>query len=419
MGLVGLFLVGCQQESEAPFKPELPGNIEENLLEGEYIVVFKETTFGQSSDNRNRGIYSRGELVKHFEGARIQHTQAVADLAGEYGIESEQIDEIHVAGINGFSANLSPQQANRLANDERVAFVEQDYLFDMSNSLREMPLKDLNEEGGRGTLASLASSQTVPCGVSSVGGFVDASQSSNWIWLIGGGADPSHPDLNVITERPFAKRNNRITDAGTHLAGCAAAKDNGVGVVGVAAGAPVVNVPLRRNRVANLIGALVHVAKYYLPGDVVHIGYAYKGFSPAAAFIIKRLADRGVRFSIAAGDAASDAGMYFPGNIEYHNVYTVSAGDCDLHFASFSNYNNPPVDLRGVGVDALSTSSDRSFMFMTGTSVSSAYVAGYLLTVNTVQICGTINGDPDGDPDGVPCRGFGNDDDDDDDDDDD
>ena len=92
-----------------------------------------------------------------------------------------------------------------------------------------------------------AFAQLLPRGVNRVDGDLSSTVSGNGagsvntdIAIIDTGIQLSHPDLNVYRQKTFVSGTSSANDDnghGTHVAGIAAAKDNSIGVVGVAPGA--------------------------------------------------------------------------------------------------------------------------------------------------------------------------------------
>ena len=91
-------------------------------------------------------------------------------------------------------------------------------------------------------------SQKLPSGINRVDGDLDSTISGNGrgtqvnadIAILDTGIQLNHPDLNVYRQKTFVPGTASASDDaghGTHVAGIAAAKDNGIGVVGIAPGA--------------------------------------------------------------------------------------------------------------------------------------------------------------------------------------
>ena len=79
------------------------------------------------------------------------------------------------------------------------------------------------------------------------------------------------------------------------------------------------------------------------------------GFSSGLDQAVRNAANQGIKFSIAAGNAGSDADFWSPASAGDHpNVYTVSAVDNQYRMASWSNWDDPnggdDVDVAAPGV---------------------------------------------------------------------
>jgi subtilisin family serine protease len=145
---------------------------------------------------------------------------------------------------------------------------------------------------------------------------------------------------------------------GTHVAGTIAAKNDGNGVVGVAAGANVVPVKVLDRRgsgtFSGVIAGVDYVAANGSNGDVANMSLTGGGYS-ALDNAVSAAAAKGIKFALAAGNDGSNANNYSPARTNGGNIYTVSAINSSNVFASWSNYGNPPVDYAAPGVSVLST----------------------------------------------------------------
>ncbi len=308
-----------------------------------------------------------------------------------------KLDHVYKSAVYGFSAHMTPAQAERLmASEPDLAYYEHDQpMFAMQSQ----------------------PAQQTPWGITRVNGGVDATGKTAWV--IDTGIDLDHPDLNVDTSRStdfandfcfffycFDNGDNGGEDLnghGSHVAGIIAAKDNGIGVVGVAANATLVAVRVLdangSGSTADVIAGIDYVAANAAPGDVANMSLG-GGFSQALNDAVINAANKGIMFALAAGNESQDANNVSPASTEHPNVYTVSAIDDTDTFASFSNFGNPPVDCAAPGVNIYSTYKDAGYQTLSGTSMATPHVAGLLLiTGGHPNNGGLAQNDPDGNPD--------------------
>jgi len=123
--------------------------------------------------------------------------------------------------LNGYAAELSPTALAAVRADRRVARVSADRVF-------------------------RATAQALPTGINRIDGELSSTVSGNGggavnvnVAVIDTGIDSSHPDLNVVGGKDCAPGLgfNDLNGHGSHVAGTIAARDNDIGVVGVAPGA--------------------------------------------------------------------------------------------------------------------------------------------------------------------------------------
>jgi subtilisin family serine protease len=310
-------------------------------------------------------------------------------------VSEEAIERTYNKSLIGFSAKLNPEQVEALKNDSRVDYIEQDKII------------SLGKPGGGGTTQPV---QTIPYGITRVGGAGDGTGKTAWI--IDSGVDLDHPDLNVDVTRSISfltsGKNYQSPDDdnghGTHVAGTIAAKNNTIGVVGVAANATIVAVRVLNSQgsgtTSGVIQGVDYVAAHGNAGDVANMSLG-GGVSTALDNAVIAAAATGVMFAVAAGNESDDANNHSPARVNAPNVYTISAMNSTDSWASFSNYGNA-VDFCAPGVNITSTWKGGVYNTISGTSMATPHAAGVLLlTGGNPATSGNVLGDPDGTSDPI------------------
>ena len=297
----------------------------------------------------------------------------------------------------GFSAIVPPGRVAELRADPRVLLVEPDGPV----SLIE-PVRGEARPGGGG------GGQTTPWGIAYVGGSGDGSGKTAWI--IDSGIDLDHPDLNTSRACHVFFTGQSPDDQnghGTHVAGTVAAKNNGVGVVGVAANAFVCAVrvlgPSGSGSWEGVVNGVNHVAANGASGDVANMSLGGNGSNATLEKAIQDASAKGIRFVLAAGNEGDDANLHTPARVNGPNIYTISAINSSACLASWSNWGNPPIDYAAPGVSILSTYKGGGTRTMSGTSMAAPHVAGILL-MGSIRTIGSANCDPDGEADPIASR---------------
>jgi subtilisin family serine protease len=339
---------------------------------------------------------SQGAQSKEGAHDYIVVLKANADVNAVLGSyeRGTSVHDVYSGALNGFAARLSPKTVSALESDSRVLFVSAD-----------RPVH--------------ATGQQTPTGVSRIGagnglkiGGVQTAGEGVGVAVIDTGIDLTHPDLAPVQKGMNCVDHSKpVTDDnghGTHVAGIIAARDNGIGVVGVAPAATLYAIKALDSSAsgtwASVICGIVWAANH--PGLVRVVNMSFTGSGTATPsnldcsngnndafhYAICRATKLGITFIAAAGNDSSDAANTVPA--AYVEVIAVSAiadsdgkpgglgpppaclgGQLDDHFATFSNFG-AVVDLAAPGVCILSTYIGDGYATLSGTSMAAPHVAG-------------------------------------------
>jgi len=386
VGIASVMMLGSCNKDSVEFlqneDQELVNLKDGDIIPGQYVVLLKE---GVTSVKSAKLSYPGSQDLMRNEVKKILKATKIA--------EREPLN-VYTAGVEGFAVKLSEEEASSLENNPGVRGVWPDKVVILKKPAPEpTPLP----------------AETTPPGIDRVGGGATYTGTKR-IWIIDTGIDLDHEDLNVDTEtgKTFVPRTTTPDDDnghGTHCAGIAAAIDNTVGVVGVAAGAPVVPVKVLDKRgsgaYSTIIAGVDYVTATGVAGDAVNMSLGGSAYTALDLEVIE-MAAKGLFVALAAGNESDDADNHSPARANHANIYTISACDKFDVFASWSNYGNPPVDYCAPGVSILSLYKNGGMATMSGTSMAAPHACGVLLaTAGNPKSDGFVSGDPDGEPDPI------------------
>jgi subtilisin family serine protease len=308
-----------------------------------------------------------------------------AKKAKEKGAE---VVDVYEHALKGFTIKADEKTLKKIKDDPNVDFVEQDQKVQ--------------------TFA-----QILPRGINRVDGDLSSTVSGNGtgivnidIAIIDTGIQLDHPDLYVYKQVTFVSGTLTANDDnghGTHVAGIAAARDNLVGVVGIAPGARLWAVKvLDKNgsgSMSDVVMGIDYVTKNSRQVDVVNMSLGCQCTSIALDNAIHKSVLAGIVYVVAAGNSGTDASTFSPAN--HPDVIAVSAiadadGKCggsgvltrygkDDTLASFSNYGSV-VDMAAPGVSIVSTWIGSLYISASGTSMASPHVAGAAALYNAAHL---------------------------------
>jgi hypothetical protein len=377
-----LALIGCEKEDSSivsTLSDDISLQKSGDIIDGQYIVIFNE---------RSSGLKSRGQAYSQNKNRVREQTKL---LFQKTSLLQKQLGHVYASALEGFSVSLTKQEFESLSKNPDIKIYPDRFVM----LAKPIPVP-------------VQPPQSIPYGIARVG-YANYT-GTHLAWIIDTGIDLNHPDLNVNTSlaKTFVTRTTTAEDDnghGTHCAGIVAAKNNTIGVIGVASNAYVVPVKVLDKRgsgaLSTIIAGVDYVAANSTAGDAANLSLGGSAYDPIDQAVIN-LGLGGVFVAMAAGNESDDANNHSPARANGVNLYTVSACDINDNWATFSNYGNPPIDFCAPGVAVYSTYKGDNYATMSGTSMAAPHVCGLLLLTNGhIQIDGYVNGDPDGNPDPI------------------
>ena len=252
--------------------------------------------------------------------ARAMNEQNLQDISAatlsRNNISQSALEKSFGGEPGGFIARLSADEVTRLRSDKNIAMIEPDRIIAL------------------GTCFTVVAPRLVTWNITRVG-YGDGTGKTAWV--IDTGIDFDHPDLTVDATRSKSFITG-VTSArdenghGTHVAGIIGAKNNTIGVLGVASGATLVSLRVLdkdgNGTLSSMVQALAYVNSNASAGDVVNISVGDdSGVSDIMDQQVQNTAARGIYIAIAAGNDHTLADKSSPARVNAANIFTVSAID--------------------------------------------------------------------------------------------
>jgi serine protease len=309
-------------------------------IENNYIVVLNDDVVGP------RGLYSIAPYV-------------AAEMAGTH---RGQLKHVYQNALNGFAIETTAEEAERLSEDFRVAYVEEDGVVtaDVTQSNPPWGLDRIDQRSRP----------------------LSATYNYNWT---GSGVRAYVIDTGILTSHTqFGGRASNVFDAlggngtdcnghGTHVAGTIGGSTYGVAKSSLPRGVRVLNCSGSGSN-SGVIAGVDWVRANHVAPAVANMSLG-GGASSALDTAVNNLSNAGVTIAVAAGNSNVDACSSSPARAA--NAITVGSTTTTDARSSFSNFG-PCLDIFAPGSGILSAwiGSTTATRTISGTSMASPHVAG-------------------------------------------
>ncbi len=356
-------------------------------LPGRYVVKFKNTQ-----------PISNGRLAASYDEQVDDMKRVAAEYLQKLGVRNAIVIHGYVGDFQGFAFQLKDQADIGLVENDPQDLIE--YIAEDRWLSRINPVGEITTYSAEAFAATFRG-QELPFGIRRVAGpqIVPMRRA----YVLDGGVDLDHPDLKVdlrlsrsfVTTNPVDAATPDDLDPvghGTHVAGTIAARNDGKGVVGVAADANIIAVKVLSRfgsgPFSDIIAGVNYVANVGRSGDVVNLSLgagpialdviANNPISVAFRQVCESAAVRGIFMVYAAGNSGLPAQFFIPAAYKGTNMWTIAAKRNDDQFPGFTNWG-PLIDYTEPGVAIISTYPGGGYAVLSGTSMAAPHFSGIVL----------------------------------------
>ncbi len=322
------------------------------------LAVFAATTIAKEKPAR--------KIVVFKSGVSSSEKAAILKKAGATKIRNLKI-------INGQAISIPANAVSALNKVNGVAHLSDDSVVTIAKRGGNKPPKPPPEPTPDLT-------QTTDWGVERIGSPI-AHQSSVKganvsVAILDTGVDLDHADLKPVVAGPnfinSKKSSNDDNGHGSHVAGTIAARDNGIGTIGVAPEATIIAVKVLDRRGSGSWSGVIAALNWAIANDVDVVNMSLSGpYNQDVATAITLADQAGIVIVAAAGN--SGGAVQYPA--AFAETIAVSATDQNDNIAYFSSRGNN-LSLAAPGVNIRSTFKNDGYKTYSGTSMASPHVAG-------------------------------------------
>ncbi|WP_137792052.1 S8 family serine peptidase [Bacillus sp. E(2018)] len=305
------------------------------------------------------------------------HSQPNEDLIKQHnGTIHSRLNSIHA-----LSVSLTVDTAQQLAQHPAVKFIEEDKQIVMEEQQVDPKIYELN--------------YPTPQELQSESYFTGKNIK---VGILDTGIDTTHEDLTVSGGISFVPKMTSYNDDnghGTHVAGIIAAKDNQVGIKGLAPNVKLYSIKVLDQdglgQYSQIIDGIEWATQQGL--DIANLSLTGKESSYALKLAVDEAYKKGLYIIAASGNHSDstfseDQSVYYPA--KYESVIAVGAVNKLNKHPKFSG-SGPELELVAPGVDIYSTYTNNTYETLTGTSMATPYVTAiYALYKEAFPLLTTI-----------------------------
>ena len=301
----------------------------------------------------------------------VVNEAAQETIAGRFGTPLKSLPL-----INGWVVVLPPRAAEDLVGIPGVLRVDDDVRVTASGIRVAAP------PAGKGKPKPAQPDQVLPWGVDRIdadNAWATSTGTGVKVAIIDTGISSTHPDLTVLGGVNTIDPNKSWNDDnghGSHVAGIVAARNNTIGVVGVAYAADLYAVKVLNRNGSGWLSDVIEGLQWAKDNgaDVVNMSLGSSSDVQSFHDAVIELHNAGIVQIAAAGNSGpGDNTVSYPA--AYAEVIAVSATDSTDGQPSWSS-RGPQVDLAAPGASIYSTYKGDSYATLSGTSMASPHVAG-------------------------------------------